>query len=113
MPTPRHRPRPAQDACLLGPWQEGGAAPAFVSRAVTVATFAELQQHVDAADGPTALLVRAAGGGALPGGGRALVVAKPNIVITSAASYDARGGPLKGPKLRVACGGARTLASIT
>jgi hypothetical protein len=107
-PTPLCSP-PRQDACLLGPWQAGGARPAYTTRTVTVGTFAELQRHVDAASGPTVLLVRATG--PLNAGGM-LVVAKPDIVITTAAAWDASGAGYSGQRIAVACGGAKTLVSI-
>lgn len=101
----------AQDACLLGPWQAGGAAPALKARAVTVASLADLQRFIDEAAGPTALLVRAAAAGPLSSGGRTLVIDKPDVAITAAAAYEP-GGAFKGQRIAVACGAAKTLVAI-
>lgn len=108
------RPAAAQDECLLGPWRQP-APPKFASRAVTVETFADLQSHVDAAEGPTALLVRVspAAGAGIGSGGRTLVIDKPDVVVTAAAAYDPGGGPFKGQRVAVSCGAAKTLVSIT
>ena len=100
---------PPQDACLRAPWQQGGAAPAYRTQAVSVAVFGDLQRHVDAAAGPTVLLVR--GAAQLPAG-QPLTISKPDIVITAAAEFDPAGGPFEGPALAVACGGLKTLVTI-
>jgi hypothetical protein len=93
---------------MLAPWQGGGAAPAYETRTVDAASVADLQRAVDAATGPTVLLVRA------PKpllGGSTLTVSKPDIVITTAAAFDPT-KRLEGPQVQVACGGATPLVAI-
>jgi hypothetical protein len=83
--------------------------PSYVTRTVVLGSFAELQRHVDAATGPTVLLVRAAG--PLTAGGM-LVVEKPDIIITTAAAWDPSGAGYSGQRIAVACGSTKTLVAI-
>lgn len=93
---------------MLGLWQAGGPAPAYQPRVVQVSSFGELQQHVDAAAGPTVLLVRAAKPLAAA---KTLVVSKADIVITAAEPYDPD-GEFKGRRIAVRCDGVKTLVDI-
>jgi hypothetical protein len=95
---------------MLGPWQAGGGVPAYATRSVQVASWGDLQQYVDQAVGPTVLVVRAL---KQPlSAARTLVVSKPDIVITTATSYDPTGATFAGPSIRVKCGAAKTAVAI-
>jgi len=115
-PPSTHSPPPLnlephhQDACLRAPWQPAGARPAYQTRTVQISAFGELQRYVDEAAGPTVLLVRAS----QPLTASAtLVIGKPDLIITAAASFSPEGAPFEGQPIKVACGGgAKTLVAI-